>query len=305
MDRQPISLAEIVQGAVDLIRPALAVAHVELKIELEGAGLVAGDAARLQQVIWNLLSNAGKFTPAGGSLRVGMREDSGDAVIAVIDTGVGIAQDVLPHIFDRFRQADSSTTRTFGGLGLGLSIVRHIVEAHGGAITAYSAGQGQGTRFKVRLPLIESTADAVAAPAGSTQARVSLTGTRVLVVEDERDSRELLVHVLQEHGATVEAAASAKDALRSLPSFKPHVLVSDIEMPGTDGYELLRQIRRDSPSELRNIPAIALTAFVRLEDRERAKRAGFDRHIAKPTDPLAVVAAVSELSRAVVNPAVG
>ena len=305
MDRQPISLAEIVQGAVDLIRPTLAAAQLDLKIELKGAGLVAGDAARLQQVIWNLLSNAGKFTPAGGSLRVSMCEDGGDAVIAIVDTGVGIPPDVLPHIFERFRQADSSTTRTFGGLGLGLSIVKHIVELHGGTITAYSVGQGQGSRFEVRLPLIESAPEAVVAPAGFPQSRASLIGTRVLVVEDEQDSRELLVQVLQERGATVEAAASAKDALRLLLSFKPNVLVSDIGMPETDGYELLRMIRRDAPSGLRNIPAIALTAFVRPEDRERAARAGFDRHIAKPTDPLAVVAAVSELSRAVVNPAVG
>ncbi len=200
-------------------------------------------------------------------MHVGMSEDAGDVLIRVVDTGVGISPDVLPHIFDRFRQADSSTTRKFGGLGLGLSIVKHIVEAHGGAITASSGGPGLGSCFEVRLPLIESVSNERAVLGGPEPAPSLLTGTRVLVVEDEADSRELLVQVLQKHGASVKSAACATDALDLLSAFEPHVLVSDIGMPGMDGYALLRTIRQVATTTIRNVPAIAMTAFVRPEDQ--------------------------------------
>ncbi len=294
MDRQPVSTLAVVQAAAELIRPTLAAAGVQLLVDSEGAGLVAGDAARLQQVVWNLLANAGKFTPAGGTVRVAVREDGGQAVIEVIDSGVGIAPEMLADIFDRFRQADSSTTRKFGGLGLGLSIVQHIVQEHGGTVTASSQGKGQGARFEVRLPLLESNAPSPAAADALTHT-VDLAGTRVLLVEDEPDSRELLRQVLQEHGGSVRAVGSAREAFDALAMFRPDILVSDIGMPDTDGYELLRMIRREAPPELRSIPAIAVTAFVRAQDQERARAAGFAMHVKKPTNPSDVVAAIHRL----------
>lgn len=294
MDRQPVSPMAFVQAAVDLIRPAFASSGVELQLELRGAGTVAGDAARLQQVIWNLLSNAAKFTSAGGAVRVFVGEQGGFAVIRVVDSGVGMRQEVLARVFERFRQADSSTTRKYGGLGLGLSIVKHIVEAHGGTIAAESAGEGAGSAFTVRLPMIETSASVPTEAGAGSHGQLRLDGTRVLLVEDEPDSRQLLAHVLQEHGAEVEAVATAQDALRVVAAFRPTILVSDIGLPGADGYELLRMLRREAPPALRTIPAIAVSAFVRAEDRARALGAGFRRHIAKPANPTEVVAAIRE-----------
>lgn len=299
MDRQPISPDTFVHSATELIRPNLVASGIALEVDLGGAGLVAGDVSRLQQVVWNLLSNAGKFTPRGGTVKVSLHEGEGQAIIVVQDTGVGIRPEDLRHIFDRFRQADSSTTRRFGGLGLGLSIVKDIVQAHGGTIEVHSDGEGQGARFELRLPLLESVTEARPHEPDADAPSVDLRGTRVLVVEDEPDSRELLRQVLQEHGASVEAAENAQRAFALLATFRPDVLVSDIGMPGTDGYELLRRVRREAEPALRSIPAIALTAFVRPEDRDRALAAGFVLHVAKPANPAHVAAAVQTLRRSV------
>lgn len=296
MERRPVSPIDFVQSAVDMIRPTFGDAGIELQLDVRGVGMVAGDAARMQQVVWNLLSNAAKFTPAGGRVSVVLSEADGHVVLRVTDTGVGIRKELLPLVFDRFRQADSSTTRKFGGLGLGLSIVKHIVEAHGGSICAHSEGEGQGTTFEVCLPLIERAAPAqtpsVLPPLAEN---IVLDGLRVLLVEDEPHSRELLEHILQEHGAQVKAVGSAHEALHVLSIFRPSVLVSDLGLPGADGYELLRAIRRDAPADLQNIPAIAVSAFVRPEDRARTARAGFEIHISKPANPADVIQAVRQV----------
>ncbi|TWO70088.1 GAF domain-containing protein [Caenimonas sedimenti] len=295
IDRQPVSPVAFVQAAIDMIRPALAAKEVELSQDFESAGLVAGDASRLQQVVWNLLSNASKFTPPGGRVHVRVRQEGDWAVISVEDSGAGIRAEVLETIFERFRQGDSSTTRRFGGLGLGLSIVRHLVSQHGGSVRAHSAGEGRGSRFEVRLPILESMSSPVAGEPTPKTDDTNLAGLKVLVVEDEADSRELLAQVLQDHGATVQTADGARRALAILAQFQPAVLLSDIGMPEVDGYQLIRSIRGDKQNPLRAIPAIAMTAFVRPEDRQRAHDAGYDLHLAKPLNPAEVVAAIAAL----------
>jgi signal transduction histidine kinase/PAS domain-containing protein/ActR/RegA family two-component response regulator len=293
LDVQPLSLVAVVQAAADLIRPSLN--ERVLQTDFRSDPPVAGDFSRLQQVVWNLLSNAVKFTPAGGTITLSTLDDGADAVVVVADTGVGIGRAAIDHVFERFRQGDSSITRKFGGLGLGLSIVRHIVLAHGGDIRVHSDGENRGTTFEVRLPR-RQTCDA-GPPGQSWQGTptVDLRGARILIVEDEPDSRDLLQRILQDHGARVVAADSADSALRSFEEFEPDVLVSDIGMPQTDGYELLRTIRRDAPPALRGVPAIALTAFVRPEDRARALDAGFNLHVGKPLDPSEVLDAIDRL----------
>jgi signal transduction histidine kinase/ActR/RegA family two-component response regulator len=300
MDTQPVAPATFVQAAVDVIRPSAEAAGVALMATIEPVDTVLGDAARLQQVTWNLLANAVKFTPRGGEVRLDLRAEGDHMVLTVQDTGAGIRPEFLSHVFERFRQADGSITRKFGGLGLGLSIVRHIVEQHGGTIRAHSDGEGRGSRFEVRVPLREAARDDGAGipREGAREAGdFDLAGVRVLVVDDERDARELLQRVLEESGAEVVVAGDAAAALAALPHYGPHVLVSDIGMPGTDGYELLSRVRVLPPEQGGTVPAIALTAFARAEDRERALRAGFDAHLAKATDPLEVVGVVGRAAR--------
>lgn len=297
LDARPLAPVEVVEAALDTVRPAAAAAGVRIEVIAEGfVPTVEGDAGRLQQVVWNLLTNAVKFSPRGGVVTVRLAGEDGWARIEVSDSGVGIKPDFLPHVFDRFRQADGSTTRRFGGLGLGLAIVRHLAELHGGTVSAASAGEGLGARFTLRLP---AQGEAVAAGAPEPlphTADLDLAGVQVLVVDDEPDVLDLLTRVLNEANADVLAAPSADAALRLFEQHRPAVLVSDIGMPDTDGYELLRRLRRLAPEQGGATPAIALTAFARQEDRARALESGFTLHLTKPVEPAHLLASIARLA---------
>ena len=314
LDVQTVDLTAVIRAAMETVTPAAEARGVRLQIVLDpAAGPVRGDAARLQQVMWNLLSNAIKFTPHGGRVQISLNRVNSHVEIAVEDSGQGISPTFLPHVFDRFRQEDASTTRTHRGLGIGLSIVRHLVELHGGAVSAQSPGVGEGAVFRVMLPLTAvlpqggvDTIDrhpsqpgvAVARQAGST-----LAGLRLLVVDDEADTRELLARVLTEEGATVQKAGSSAEALEFCLEQPPDVLISDIGMPGEDGYALIRRIRKlppqspsaDGRASPSRVPAIALTAFARSEDRILALNAGFQAHVAKPAEPDELIATIVSL----------
>ena len=272
-----------------------------------GNSMVSGDPNRLQQVIWNLLSNAVKFTPKGGRVQIRLERVNSHVEIIVTDTGIGISPDVLPYIFDRFRQADSATTRQHGGLGLGLAIVRHLVEMHGGTVEAESGGEGQGSTFTVKLPLIAlRSIDAlpkedkrVHPTLGSNvsfECSPELEGLHVLVVDDEEDGRTLVAMVLEKCGAQVTEVSSAADGFKALQKLKPDVLISDLGMPGEDGYSLIKKVRALPPEQGGQIPAAALTAYARLEDRMRVLRSGFQIHIPKPVEPAELIAVVANLS---------
>jgi CheY-like chemotaxis protein len=259
---------------------------------------VLGDANRLQQVVWNLLTNAVKFTPAQRAVGLRLWEEDGSAVIEVRDEGRGIRPEFLPHVFERFRQAeDGGGERAQGGLGLGLAIVRHLVELHGGSVQAASAGEGQGSTFTVRLPVLAASAEEEHRHPVSTEPGAlepSLQGVRVLVVDDDEDVRGMMETVLSERGARVTAAASAGEALDSVAREAPDVLLSDLAMPEMDGYELLRELRANP--EAPKFPAAALTAYARAEDRRQALLAGFQMHVAKPIEPDELVAVVASLA---------
>ncbi|HXG67219.1 MAG TPA: PAS domain S-box protein [Blastocatellia bacterium] len=307
---QPVELAAVIDAAVDVIRPAADAKGVRLQVALDPlAGPVSGDPDRLQQVVWNLLSNAVKFTPKGGRVQVRLERVNSQAEITVSDTGEGIRPEFLPYVFDRFRQADSSYTRKYGGLGLGLAIVRHLVELHGGTVAAHSGGAGQGATFKVRLPLLivydaerfrapaQESAPATSAPGMPPDCPATLEGLRVLVVEDEKDSRELVTAMLRECAAEVRAVATVEEALRAFGQWRPDVLVSDVEMPGEDGYSLIRKVRALAAEQGGQTPSLALTAHARTEDRLRALSAGFDAHVAKPVRLAELVAVIASLAR--------
>ncbi len=303
LDFQDVNLAQVVGAAVDTIAPAAEAKHVAIETALDPeAGPVSGDPARLQQVVWNLVSNAVKFTPGRGRVTVTVERVGQTAEIRVTDTGEGISPDFLPHVFDRFRQADSSTTRPHGGLGLGLAIVRYLVELHGGTAHAASPGRGRGATFTVGLPLkseIPGLYRPVAqgdAPAASLA--TALEGLRVLVVDDEADTREVVSAALGQRGAHVTAVASVAAALDTLRHGAAHVLVADIAMPGEDGYALIRRVRALEAAGGRRLPAVALTARAGPEDRESALAAGFDRHLGKPVDVEDLAATVAALARA-------
>jgi signal transduction histidine kinase len=301
LDFRPVDLRRIIDSAQESVRPAADAKGIHLAISIGPlASPALGDTDRLQQVIWNLLSNAIKFTSKGGSVEVRLREVEGNAVIRVSDTGIGIRPDFLPYVFDRFRQAEGSITRTHGGLGLGLSIVRHLIELHGGTAEVESAGEGQGATFIVGLPLraelAEDALDRTAVGRSVFQAPDLLAGVRVLVVEDETDTRELLVVALQQCGAEVTAFGSVPEALEELDRALPHVLLSDIGVPGEDGYSLIRKVRARGPGQGGDLPAAALTAYARAEDRQRALDAGYQTHLAKPVDPAELIAAVARLA---------
>jgi PAS domain S-box-containing protein len=301
LDVRPVELASAITAALDTVRPSADAKGVTLVSSLEPAAMpVSADPDRLQQVVWNLLANAIKFTPRGGRVELRLRRADSHAEMQVQDTGPGIPRAFLPHVFERFRQADGSSTRAHGGLGLGLAIVRHLVEAHGGTVRADSAGEGQGSVFTVRLPIMgQEPVPAVVAQEGAveTLARsMDLDGLRVLVVDDEADTREMVGAILKSQGAEVEAAGSAEEAVAALLKTRPHILVSDIEMPGQDGYDLIRKVRRLAPEEGGRTPAAALTAYARPEDRMRALMAGFQIHVPKPVQPAELVAVVASLS---------
>jgi CheY-like chemotaxis protein len=306
LDIRPVSPAAVIEAALETVRPLAQAKGVLLTSTLDEAAVaVNGDPNRLQQVVWNLLSNAIKFTEKPGRVQVSLRRAGSHVAIAVADTGLGIAPEFLPHVFDRFRQADSSSTRTAGGLGLGLAIVKHLVELHGGTVQAQSPGRGAGTTFTIELPLV-ATAAPVATPverprsrgrlgSGGEIKRLDLTGVKVLVVDDNADARALIQRVLEACGANVVTAGTVSEAVLSVERARPHVLVSDVGMPEADGYELLRMVRGLGQSRGGGLPAIALTAFARSEDRTRALRAGFLHHIAKPVEPAELVATVASV----------
>jgi CheY-like chemotaxis protein len=259
-------------------------------------GYVSGDSTRLQQVVWNLLSNAIKFTPAGGRVEVRLEQVGNQAQITISDNGQGIPEEFLPHVFDYFRQADGATTRKFGGLGLGLAIVRYLVELHGGTVQAQSPGEQLGATFTVRLPLMPIE-PAVNPEGQSEEASLNLKGVQVLVVDDDTDTREFVVFLLQQAQASVIFADSAGSALATLMKSKPDVLLSDIGMPDMDGYMLLQQVRALPPEQGGQIPAIALTAYAGAFNQQQALDAGFQRHIAKPVEPDELIGAIVNLVR--------
>jgi len=306
LEIQRILPASVVEAAINSVKPAADAKEIRIETILDAhAGPIAGDPARLQQIAWNILSNAIKFTPKGGRVQVILRRVNSYIELTVSDTGQGIAGDFLPYVFDRFRQADASTTRKMGGLGIGLAIAKQLVELHGGNISASSPGTGKGATFKVELPLmaVHARADAGGAPAAEgvkamsrAQGRIALDGVRVLVVDDEPDARELIRRMLEECKAEVVTAGSAAEAVLILETQQMHVLVSDIGMPEVDGYEFLRQVRMLKPENGGKIPAIALTAFARSEDRTRALMSGYQVHVAKPVEPAELIATVASVA---------
>jgi PAS domain S-box-containing protein len=301
----PVDLVTVVGAALESLRPSCEAKQIHLEVDLDPAlPSLMGDRGRLQQVIWNLLSNSVKFTEARGTVALSARADERGVRLEIRDTGAGIAPDFLPHVFERFRQADASTTRAHGGLGLGLAIVRHLVELHGGSVEAESEGVGRGATFRVRLPVRRAVAPAAPAPRGemaSAAAEVAppvrLDGVRALVVDDDPDTLALLVTILGASGAQALAASSAQDALATFLAKVPDVLVTDIGLPGEDGFSLLAAVRALPTTEGGQVPALALTAYARAEDRERALRSGFDLHVPKPVDPEALLAAIADLVR--------
>jgi CheY-like chemotaxis protein len=290
---------------VETVRTAADAKGIRLEKFVDpAAGPISADPGRLQQVMWNLLSNAIKFTEVHGKVGVSLQAEAGVIVLRVADNGIGISPDFLPHMFERFRQADASTTRRHGGLGLGLAISRQLVELHGGTVDVASGGPGQGATFTVRLPMAAGTllarerdngpAATVSEPP-APQALEDLTGTHVLVVDDDPDARQLLEQILGDRGARVRTAEGAMDALNLLQTQAPDVLISDIGMPGMDGFEQIRRVRAHSDCHLASLRALALTAFTRAEDETRALREGFDAYLPKPVEAALLVSQVAAL----------
>jgi PAS domain S-box-containing protein len=304
---QQVDLERVIPDAVESVSPAAEAKGVRIEMILDtGRGAIAGDADRLQQVVWNLLSNAVKFTPRGGRVQVRLERVNSHVEITVSDTGIGIPPEFLPHIFERFRQAEAGTTRRHGGLGLGLAIARHIVEMHGGTIHVASDGEGKGATFRVKLPSVivhrerHPEAERVhprAERPGVALPMPSLRGLRVLVVDDDEDALGLLKEILEAAGAEVTTVYSAMAALHCLEEMHPDAMIADLGMPMMDGFELIRRIRQSPDPAIRQLPAAALTAYARSEDRAKALRSGFEMHLAKPIDPAELAAAVAALGR--------
>jgi signal transduction histidine kinase len=297
----PLDLTTVVRAALDSVQAAADAKRITLTASLDAnAALIVGDSERLQQVVWNLANNAIKFTPKEGTVSVTLRLVGSDVELTVTDSGIGIASDFLPHVFERFRQGEESSKRTYGGLGLGLALVRHLVEAHGGSVSASSAGPGQGSTFAITLP-VQATFPAmrlvppiVRVSAAVTQRTIDLKGVAILVVDDEEDARDLIATLLRSKGADVRTSHSAEAALKLIASMPFAAMVSDVAMPMLDGYDLMQRIRGLGLS----LPAVALTAYSRDEDRRRALDAGFQDYISKPVEPEALVSIVSGLLRA-------
>jgi signal transduction histidine kinase/CHASE3 domain sensor protein/ActR/RegA family two-component response regulator len=306
LDVQSLDLPSVIHAALDSLHPAAEIRQIKLQALVDNAaGPVWGDPQRMQQIVWNLLSNAIKFTPKGGQVQVQLERVNSHVELAVSDTGQGISANFLPHVFERFEQEDASSKRKHGGLGIGLAIVRQLVELHGGQVTAESAGEGKGATFRVVLPIMLARRKSVhedqrlAAPAsvGARSEQHLLSGLRVLAVDDERDARELLAELLTANGVDVRVAASGVDALATLKQWRPDVLISDIGMPDMDGYELLRELRfKENKSKHTRLPALALTAYATAEDRMRALQSGFQMHIAKPVDPEELTTVLASLT---------
>ncbi|MBD0385553.1 MAG: response regulator [Nostoc sp. C3-bin3] len=299
LEKHSLSLISVIKEAIETVRPQASSKDITIECMLgECASSVFGDASRLQQVVWNLLTNAVKFTPSGGRVEVILEANGSDALLQIKDTGIGIKADFLPHIFDRFRQADASTTRTYGGLGLGLAIVRHLVEMHQGTVQAHSPGLGLGATFSVQLPLmnISDVSGGAESISVNNDSQISLEGLQVLVVDDQDDARELVSFILQQHGALVTEVASVAQAWSALEVGMPHILISDLGMPEEDGYSLIRRIRALPVEKGGRMPAIALSAYAKEEDRRRALLTGFQMYLSKPFDPLELVVMVASLS---------
>ncbi|MFM6040813.1 MAG: ATP-binding protein, partial [Sphaerospermopsis kisseleviana] len=305
LNMSSVEIVPVIEAAIDTVRPAADAKHICIESEFDPAvGVVIGDANRLQQIVWNLLSNAVKFTPKGGKVEVKIQRIKSRVQIQVSDNGAGIATEFLPHVFERFCQADSSTTRSHGGLGLGLAIVRHLVELHGGTVFATSPGLEQGATFIVNLPMkavINEDDTPKSQPFLTNSESVNyqlsiLENVRVLVVDDEADTRNLLTTILGQYGAQVTAVASTQEAMTALSQFHPDILISDIGMPEEDGYTLIRKVRSLPSNEGGKIPAVALTAYARSEDRTQALLAGFQLHIPKPVNPGELAAVVANLA---------
>ncbi|MEG4841996.1 ATP-binding protein [Microcoleus sp. B9-D4] len=305
---RPVNLVPVIESAIESVQLAAEAKSIRLQSVLDSeAGPLLGDADRLQQVVWNLLSNALKFTPKDGRVQISLQRVNSHVEITVSDTGTGISSDFLPFVFDRFSQHDSTTTRSYGGLGLGLAIVRQLVELHGGTVTVVSPGIGQGTTFTVKLPVMiihlppsdPEPLNSLVEGNGRFQASPTLEGLKILVVEDEADALELLSTILEKYGADVMAVASVKEALTIIETAtdrSPDVLVSDIGMPDEDGYSLIRKLRQLEVQRGGRLPAIALTAYARNDDRQQALLAGFQMHLTKPVDAAELVAVVASLT---------
>ncbi|HET7696191.1 MAG TPA: hybrid sensor histidine kinase/response regulator [Vicinamibacterales bacterium] len=297
LNLQTVSVSSIVSDAIDTVRPGADAKGVAIEFARpQDALIVTGDAERLQQVVWNLLSNAVKFTPSGGVARVGLSR-SGDGIeIVVSDTGIGLSAEFLPHVFERFRQADQSFTRAHGGLGLGLAIVKQVVELHGGEVSAASEGTGRGAVFRVRLPIAGVAAEPLPPAALEDEERPlpDLSGRLVLVVDDDDATRELMLVMLTQRGARVTTAASAREAIARIDEEVPSLIVADVGMPGEDGLSMLRRLRRRRPRRGGRVPAIALSAYTRAEDRAAARAAGFDAFVPKPAVPSQLLEAIRE-----------
>jgi signal transduction histidine kinase/ActR/RegA family two-component response regulator len=309
LEVRPLDPVSPVESAVEAVLPAADSKDIRIQKVLDtGIGSISGDPARLQQVVWNLLSNAIKFTPRGGRVTVRLARVESHVEISVTDDGEGISGEFLPYVFDRFRQADGTTTRRFGGLGLGLAIVRHLVELHGGTVRAESGGEGRGSTFTVKLPLVpfyqrEAEAEEARPAAHENEARTAvvecpenLDGLRVLVVDDEADTLEIIRVSLNQCGALVTTASSSAEALDLLGRDSPDVIISDIGMPSEDGFEFIRKVRLLPPERGGRIPAVALTAYARAEDRLRVLRSGYQMHVAKPVELTELVAIVANVA---------
>ncbi len=306
LDVRTVDLINIVNAAIDSIRPAVDAKSIRLQTMLDpAAGPISGDADRLQQIVWNLLTNAVKFTPKGGRIQVKVQRVDSHVEVIVSDSGIGIGKEFLPYVFDRFRQADASITRVHGGLGLGLSIVHQLVDLHGGSVSVQSEGEGKGATFTIMLPFVGviSNAQEVESDQATQGDEVisfdglpSLQGLKVLVVDDEADTRQLIEEVLKECGSEVITSRSAAEALVALEQHKPDILISDLGMPDEDGYSLISQIRALPSERGGQIPAAALTAYARAEDRMRVLRSGFQFHLPKPVDSAELVTVVASLA---------
>lgn len=304
LDVRTVDLIQIVNAAVDSIRPAAEAKSIRLQTMLDpAAGPISGDADRLQQIVWNLLSNAVKFTPKGGGIKVKVQRIDSHVEVEVSDSGVGITKEFLPYVFDRFRQADASSTRIHGGLGLGLSIVHQLVDLHGGSVSVRSEGEGKGATFTITLPFVGVVTTPQESESGQPANEVitfdglpSLEGLTVLVVDDEQDTRDLIRQVLEECGSKVITSRSVAEALEAFQQYQPDILISDLGMPDEDGYSLISKIRALPPERGGNIPAAALTAYARAEDRMRVLRSGFQFHLPKPVDSAELVTVIASLA---------
>ncbi|HXQ73018.1 MAG TPA: ATP-binding protein [Pyrinomonadaceae bacterium] len=300
LDVRPLDVCSVTRAAIAVVQPAADAKGITLDYWAQPTlGAISADSARLQQIIWNLLSNAVKFTPHGGRINVRVLRDGSNVKVTVSDTGQGIDPEFLPRVFDRFRQADSSTTRSFGGLGLGLAIVRHLVELHGGTVSAESDGVGKGATFSASFPLLTDRTEPIAmmhsGEIHATEFR-SLDGLRVLLVDDERETREIISTVVERTGAEVKSCTSAREALTALVEWRPHIILSDIGMPDEDGYSFIGRVRSLADNDGGNTPAAALTAYAREEDRKQALAAGYQMHIAKPIAAAQLVIMIAKLA---------